>query len=48
MKIVGTRTNFEMARALEKARGRLEATFPERQDMRENINKVLELIADFT
>jgi hypothetical protein len=48
VKIVGTRTNFDMARALEKALGRLEATFPDRQEMRGDINKVQELIEDFT
>ena len=34
-----------MARALEEARGRLEAIFLDRQEMRGDINKVVELIA---
>jgi hypothetical protein len=35
----------DMARALEEARGRLEAIFLDRQEMRGDINKVVELIA---
>lgn len=40
-----TALETDIARALEEARGRLEAIFLDRQEMRGDINKVVELIA---